>query len=63
MQKKGREDRRIARGEEKINIIIRRIFTSVCLFIYVYEDIYFNYLHSTIPPFLDSYFSNVFRTF
>ena len=43
-----REDRRIARGAEEINIIIRRIFTSVCIFINVYEGIYFNYLYSIL---------------
>ena len=43
-----REDRRIARGEEEINIIIRRIFTCVCIFINVYEGIYFNYLYSIL---------------
>jgi hypothetical protein len=36
-----REDRRIARGEEEINIIIRRIFTSVCIFINVFILIIF----------------------
>ena len=36
-----REDRIIARGEEKINIIIRRIFTGVCIFIYVHMRVFF----------------------
>ena len=44
MQKKReekREDRRIARGEGKINIIIRRIFNGVCIFIYVHNRVFF----------------------
>jgi hypothetical protein len=41
---KNREEKRIERGEKKINIIIRRIFTGVCIFIYVYEGIFLIFL-------------------
>jgi hypothetical protein len=40
-KKEKREERRIASGEEKINIIIRGILTGVCIFIYAYMRVFF----------------------